>query len=523
MTFVRMTLVLLIAVMTASGAMAGDHVPTVLPSGLEELWQGGVRCDEPTAEQWILTLQIDYRTAALVAGEAKVIPYRFVLEDLVAAVQAQVEGTARLGGAGTRQRSPTRKTSTETSANIFGFTGHEMDPETGLVYMKGRYYDPEIGRFLTEDPAIGDPSVPPSLHKYLYAYANPTFYVDPDGEAVESIWDAISLGVGLASLGYNLYHGNLRDAGVDTIGVLADSAALALPFVPGGAGAAIKASRAGTATAQQLNRARQVTRGVDTVQAVDQAVNVVDSTARASEALDEGSFGEAAFNAGVAALGTRGTVANTGAARSGRYFDDISNPRGPPSGPMILTESSDRVGVKLEPMFPRGRDAPSATSSYRPGDRLPDGRIAGAGPGAALRDGPDFDTARRLSEEQSRDALGQWVAKSSPGQRIPGISAVDDFERQALDNGFEIVGREISVNTPFGLRRYDVVLKDPETKLIHGIEIKSSQAAFDKFDRAARQQFAADRWLNSRKGAEAVGEGAGLWIENATKVLWELK
>ncbi len=395
MTVVRMALALLLAVMTAGGAVA-DQVPTILPSGLEELWEGSDRCGEPTAEQWVLTLEMDYRTAAQVAGEAKVIPYKFIVEDLVAAVQSQVAGGARPGGADSRQRTTTGRTSTGNSADIFGFTGHEMDRETGLVYMKGRYYDPEIGRFLTEDPAIGDPSVPPSLHEYLYAYANPTFYVDPDGNAVESIWDAISLGVGLTSLGYNLYQGNLRDAGVDTLGVLADTAALTLPFVPGGAGAAIKTSRAGTATAQQLNRARRLTRGVDTVQAVDQAVNVVDSTARAAEALDEGSFGVAAFNAGVAALGVRGTAANTSAARFGRYFDNIPNPRGPPSGPVIITESSDRVGVDLEPLFPRGRNAPSGTPSYRPGDRLPDGRIAGDGPGAALRDGPDFDAARRL-------------------------------------------------------------------------------------------------------------------------------
>ncbi|MCG8456468.1 MAG: hypothetical protein MI919_09310 [Holophagales bacterium] len=63
----------------------------------------------------------------------------------------------------------------------WGFTGHEMDDETGLVYMKARFYDPESARFLSEDPAEGDPSRPPSLHRYLYAYQNPTVYVDPDG------------------------------------------------------------------------------------------------------------------------------------------------------------------------------------------------------------------------------------------------------------------------------------------------------------------------------------------------------
>jgi len=59
-----------------------------------------------------------------------------------------------------------------------------MDPETGLIYMKGRYYDPEIGTFLTPDPFAGRTVEPPSLHPYLYAYGNPTVYVDPDGRCV---------------------------------------------------------------------------------------------------------------------------------------------------------------------------------------------------------------------------------------------------------------------------------------------------------------------------------------------------
>ena len=65
--------------------------------------------------------------------------------------------------------------------NPFGFTGHEYDQETGLYYAKARFFDPEVGRFLTEDPAEPDLTSPPSLHRYLYAYGNPTYYTDPDG------------------------------------------------------------------------------------------------------------------------------------------------------------------------------------------------------------------------------------------------------------------------------------------------------------------------------------------------------
>jgi RHS repeat-associated protein len=37
-------------------------------------------------------------------------------------------------------------------ANPFLFAGREYDPETGLYYMRARYYDPAIGRFLSADP-----------------------------------------------------------------------------------------------------------------------------------------------------------------------------------------------------------------------------------------------------------------------------------------------------------------------------------------------------------------------------------
>jgi RHS repeat-associated protein len=68
------------------------------------------------------------------------------------------------------------------SANRFGFTGHELDSESGLYYAKARYYDPFVGLFLSEDPLLGNPLTPLSLHRYLYAYQNPLVYIDPDGE-----------------------------------------------------------------------------------------------------------------------------------------------------------------------------------------------------------------------------------------------------------------------------------------------------------------------------------------------------
>ncbi|AUX30840.1 MULTISPECIES: RHS repeat-associated core domain-containing protein [Sorangium] len=62
-----------------------------------------------------------------------------------------------------------------------GFTGHESDDELGLVNMKGRLYDPKIGRFLTTDPIVSMPSFGQSWNPYSYVLNNPLAYVDPGG------------------------------------------------------------------------------------------------------------------------------------------------------------------------------------------------------------------------------------------------------------------------------------------------------------------------------------------------------
>lgn len=61
-----------------------------------------------------------------------------------------------------------------------GYTGHVQDPDTSLVYMQQRYYDPGIGRFLSADP-IALNSEGGDTNRYRYAANNPVRYIDPDG------------------------------------------------------------------------------------------------------------------------------------------------------------------------------------------------------------------------------------------------------------------------------------------------------------------------------------------------------
>ena len=66
---------------------------------------------------------------------------------------------------------------TEQVPQPFRFAGRELDAETGLYYNRARYYDPSLGRFISEDP-IG---LAGGVNQYAYAGNDPVNYADPFG------------------------------------------------------------------------------------------------------------------------------------------------------------------------------------------------------------------------------------------------------------------------------------------------------------------------------------------------------
>jgi RHS repeat-associated protein len=85
-----------------------------------------------------------------------------------------------------------------------GFTGHEHYELFDIVDMNGRVYDPVLGRFLSPDIIIQDPSDLQNYNRYSYVINNPLKYTDPSGfsfwddlgdflgDVVDAIGDAIS-------------------------------------------------------------------------------------------------------------------------------------------------------------------------------------------------------------------------------------------------------------------------------------------------------------------------------------------
>ena len=68
--------------------------------------------------------------------------------------------------------------------NVFRYCGEYFDKETGTIYLRARYYDPGIGRFITEDSYWGKDNDPLSLNLYTYCGNNPIYYFDPSGHEV---------------------------------------------------------------------------------------------------------------------------------------------------------------------------------------------------------------------------------------------------------------------------------------------------------------------------------------------------
>ena len=67
--------------------------------------------------------------------------------------------------------------STGTLTNPFQYTGRDNDSETGLYYYRARYFDPRVGRFISEDPL----GVRDHLNMYAYVRNNPVNFDDPLG------------------------------------------------------------------------------------------------------------------------------------------------------------------------------------------------------------------------------------------------------------------------------------------------------------------------------------------------------
>ena len=102
------------------------------------------------------------------------------------------------------------------------------DPALG-EYIPKAPIDEEAKKYNQNLPGMGGVFNTVNVNLYHYVGNNPLKYTDPDGNFVETAWDVFSLVTGVASLVADVKAGNVKCAVMDSLGIIADAAAVALP------------------------------------------------------------------------------------------------------------------------------------------------------------------------------------------------------------------------------------------------------------------------------------------------------
>jgi RHS repeat-associated protein len=101
--------------------------------------------------------------------------------------------------------------STGSTPNNYLYTGEQLDGNVGFYYLRARYYNQKIGSFLSLDTFHGSLSEPISLHKYLYANADPVNKLDPTGMFSLLEMSAVAAVIGILILVGITVHTNLKN------------------------------------------------------------------------------------------------------------------------------------------------------------------------------------------------------------------------------------------------------------------------------------------------------------------------
>ena len=84
-----------------------------------------------------------------------------------------------------------RRINTTGTAAEIGYANALTDSDSGLVFMRSRWYDPEYGRFLSADSAAPDPARPKTINRYAYVGGDPVNRFDPNGQSEFTIANRI--------------------------------------------------------------------------------------------------------------------------------------------------------------------------------------------------------------------------------------------------------------------------------------------------------------------------------------------
>ena len=165
------------------------------------------------------------------------------------------------------------------ASNRYLYNGKELEDYTlgtsylGTLDYGARHYDPRIARWTVPDP-MAESSY--ALTAYGYCGNKPILLFDPDGQFPETVWDIANLMLDIQSLIDNVRRGKVSASIVDGVGLAVDAAATLLPFVPGGAGTAIKGVRA-------ADKAVEGIKTVDKVVDAEKGIEAINNGSKAAK------------------------------------------------------------------------------------------------------------------------------------------------------------------------------------------------------------------------------------------------
>ncbi|MBI2390153.1 MAG: VCBS repeat-containing protein [Deltaproteobacteria bacterium] len=116
---------------------------------------------------------------------------------------------------------------TGATGNTRTFGGHELEVDSGLTFMRARFYDALLGRFVSADTLVPDVNNTQAFDRYAFAYGNPIVNADPSGHVpvVAAAVTAISVGAATQFTG-TLFVMSVIGAATTTVGYFANDPTL---------------------------------------------------------------------------------------------------------------------------------------------------------------------------------------------------------------------------------------------------------------------------------------------------------
>jgi len=109
-----------------------------------------------------------------------------------------VDGNGNVVGSNDYDAFDAVRATSGSASTAYRNAGHAADDAVGLVYMRARWYDPALGRFLTPDPLLPHSLNGQDWNHYVYGRNNPMMFVDLEGQGVLDIvagWGTLAYSV----------------------------------------------------------------------------------------------------------------------------------------------------------------------------------------------------------------------------------------------------------------------------------------------------------------------------------------